>query len=226
MLSKKMGRKLNNAVSDYVVFDLETTGVNCSTDDVIEISAVKVVSGEVTEEFSTLVNPGRTIPFYATEVNGITDDMVADAPDFEAALSDFLAFAGDSVLVGHNIHRFDLKFLYRDAERFLGKTLGNDYIDTLEIAQLYLPELSHHKLTDLADHYRIDADGAHRALNDCRRNQMIFEKLKKEMENPSEAARNVRKCPRCGNILRKRSGRYGDFWGCMGYPDCRYTENQ
>ena len=225
MLSGKVGKKLKNAVSDYVVFDLETTGVNCSADDVIEISAVKVVSGEITDEFSTLVNPGRPIPFYATEVNGITDDMVSEAPDFETALSDFIVFAGDAVLVGHNIHRFDLRFLYRDAERFWGKTLANDYIDTLEIAQSYLPELSHHKLTDLAAHYGIDSDGAHRALNDCRMNQLVFEELKKEMQDPSEAARNVRKCPRCGSILRKRRGRYGDFRGCTGYPDCRYTEN-
>ncbi len=225
MLSKKRGKKLTSIVSDYVVFDLETTGVNCNADEVIEISAVKVIAGEVTEEFSTLVNPGRSIPFYATEVNGITDEMVADAPDFESVLSDFLEFVGDMVLVGHNIHRFDLRFLYRDTERFWDKTLGNDYIDTLDIAQQYLPELSHHKLADLAGHYGIDTDGAHRALNDCRMNQMVYEELKTEMKNPSEAARNVRKCPRCGNLLRRRNGRYGDFWGCTGYPDCRYTEN-
>ena len=225
MLSNKQGKKLSGPIFDYVVFDLETTGVNCNADDVIEISAVRVVSGEITGEFSTLVNPGRPIPFYATEVNGITDDMVADAPDFETALSDFLEFIGDAVLVGHNIRRFDLRFLYRDAESFWGKTLGNDYIDTLELAQLYLPELSHHKLTDLAEHFGIETEGAHRALCDCRMNQKIFECLKKEMENPSEAAKKVRKCPKCGNILKRRKGRYGDFLGCLGYPDCRYTEN-
>ena len=225
MLSKKTGKKLNTYVPDYVVFDLETTGVSCSSDAVVEISAIKVIGGEVVDEFTTLVNPGRPIPYYASEVNGITDDMVKDSPFFEEALSDFLEFAGDAVLVGHNIHTFDMKFLYRDAERFWGMTIGNDYIDTLQIARMYLPQLSHYKLVDLAEYYKISTAGAHRALNDCRMNQIVFEHLAKEMDNPSEDAKAVKKCPKCGNVLRKRNGRYGEFWGCMSYPGCTYTRN-
>lgn len=99
---------------------------------------------------------------------------------------------------GHNIHTFDMKFIYRDAEKYWGKTIGNDYIDTLQIARAYLPQLSTHKLTALAEYYDINPDGAHRALNDCRMNQQIFECLAKEMKNPSEAAKAVQKCPRCG----------------------------
>lgn len=225
MLSKKRGKKLNIYVSDYVVFDLETTGTSCITDEVVEISAIKVQHGEIVDEFSTLVNPGRPIPYYASEVNGITDDMVKYSPSFEEALSEFLNFAGDAVLVGHNIHTFDMKFLYRDAERFWGETIGNDYIDTLQIARAYLPVLNRHRLVDLADHYRVDARGAHRALNDCRMNHLVFEHLGKEMANSSKGAKAVKKCPRCGNILRKRTGKYGEFWGCMSYPECKFTEN-
>ena len=225
MLSKRPGKKLNTYVSDYVVFDLETTGVSCSSDAVVEISAIKVIGGEAVDEFTTLVNPGRPIPYRASEVNGITDDMVVNSPFFEEALSDFLEFVGDAVLVGHNIHTFDMKFLYRDAERFWGKTIGNDYIDTLQIARMYLPQLSHHKLVDLAEYYKISTDGAHRALNDCRMNQIVFEHLAKEMANPSEDVKTVKKCPKCGNVLRKRKGRYGEFWGCMSYPGCTYTRN-
>lgn len=225
MLSKKPGKKLNTYVPDYVIFDLETTGISCANDQVVEISAVKVRDRKVVEEFSTLVNPGIPIPFYASEVNGITDDMVADSPCFENALKDFLDFIGDSILVGHNIHTFDMKFIQRDTLKYFGKQVGNDYIDTLQIARLYLPELGHHKLTDLAVHYGINCDGAHRALNDCRMNQQIFEFLGKEMENPSDAAKSVKKCPKCGSPLKKRSGRYGNFWGCTGYLNCRYTKN-
>lgn len=206
-------------------FNLETTGISCTTDEVVEISAVKVQNGKVVDEFTTLVNPGRLIPCHASEVNGITDDMVANSPLFEEALSEFLTFVGDAVLVGHNIHTFDMKFLYRDAERFWGETIGNDYIDTLQIAKVYLPRLRHHRLVDLADYYGIDAEGAHRALNDCRMNQMVFEHLGKEIANPTDEAKAVKKCPRCGNVLRRRNGRYGEFWGCMSYPECRYTEN-
>ncbi|MBD5523799.1 MAG: DNA polymerase III subunit epsilon [Lachnospiraceae bacterium] len=225
MLSRKPGKKLNKYVSDYVVFDLETTGVSCNSDEVVEISAIKVIGGEVVDEFTTLVNPGRPIPYHASEVNGITDDMVKDSPFFEEVLFHFLEFVGDLVLVGHNIHTFDMKFLYRDAERFWGKTIGNDYIDTLQIARIYLPQLSHYKLVDLAKYYGISTVGAHRALNDCRMNQIVFEQLAKEMANPSEDTKAVKKCPKCGNVLRKRKGRYGEFWGCMSYPDCTYTRN-
>ncbi len=225
MLSKKPGKKLNAYVSDYVIFDLETTGISCTTDGVVEISAIKVEGGVVVDEFSELVNPGMPISSFASEVNGITDDMVKDCPSFDEVLGRFLEFIGDSVLVGHNIHSFDMKFIQRDAQKYFGKVVGNDYIDTLQIARLYLPELKHHKLTDMANHYGIDTDGAHRALNDCRMNQKVFECLRKEMEKPSDAAKNVKVCPECGSPLKMRKGRYGDFWGCTGFPDCRYTIN-
>ncbi len=225
MLSNEPGKKLNKYVSDYVIYDLETTGTSSANDRVVEISAVKVRNGQVDSEFSTLVNPEMPIPFFASEVNGITDDMVADAPVFEVALKDFLEFAGDDILVGHNIHTFDMKFIYRDVERYFGKTISNDYIDTLQIARAYLPQLSCHKLTALAEYYGINPDGAHRALNDCRMNQQIFELLGKEMKNPSAAAKAVPKCPKCGSVLKKRNGKFGEFWGCSSYPDCKYTRN-
>ena len=225
MLSKKAGKRRVEYVPDYVLFDLETTGVSWEKDEVVEISALKVKDGEVVDEFSTLVNPGMPIPYYASEVNGITDDMVADSPFFDKVLGEFLEFSGDAVLVGHNIHCFDMKFMQKSTQRYFGNLIGNDYIDTLQIARLYLPEMEHHTLTDLAAYYGIDADGAHRALNDCRMNQKVFECLKKEIENPSVAAKKVKKCPKCRNVLQRRKGKYGEFWGCMSYPECKYTRD-
>ena len=223
MLSENAGKKRVEYIPDYVLFDLETTGISWKNDEVVEISAVKVKSGEIIDEFSTLVNPGMPIPYRATAVNGITDDMVADSPTFDKALGEFLDFAGDAVLVGHNIHTFDMKFLQKSSQDYFGKLVGNDYIDTLVLAKLYLPNMKHHTLSDLAMHYGISTAGAHRALADCRMNQQVFEHLKDEIENPTEAARNVKKCPKCGNVLRKRNGKYGEFWGCMSYPECKYT---
>ena len=165
-----------------MVFDLETTGINQERDEIIEISAVKVRNHEIVEEFSTLVNPGRHIPAGATAVNGITDEMVKDAPDIGTAMGAFLSFIGDSVLVGHNIHTFDTNFVYDAAYRFLGKEVRNDYIDTLYMARKYLPELSHHKLTDVAAHFHLQTEGAHRALFDCMMNQGCYEELGKLME--------------------------------------------
>lgn len=183
MLGNKRGRLLNKYTPDYVVFDLETTGISPENDAVIEISAVKVKNGEVVEEFSTLVNPKRPIPYGARRVNGITDEMVADAPLFVDVLRDFLAFAGDDVLVGHNIHSFDMKFLYRDARKFYGRLPDNDYVDTLMMARKQLPNLPHHRLVDLAKYYHISSKGAHRALNDCHMNQKVFERMAAEMHS-------------------------------------------
>jgi len=228
MLSKKAGKKLNIYVSDYVVFDLETTGISCVTDKVIEISALKVKKGKVIDEFSTLVNPECHIPFYASRVNGITDKMVKDSPGFQEAFADFLEFVEEAVLVGHNIHTFDMKFLYRDANLFWKQTVSNDYVDTLQLARVCLPQLSNYKLTDLAEYYGISSEGAHRALCDCRMNQKVFERLGLEMTKigkSPEVARSEKRCPLCGAALKKRNGRYGDFWGCMSFPGCRYTEN-
>ncbi len=219
------GRKLNKYVSDYVVFDLETTGVSANTDEVIEISAVKVTGGNVAGEFSYLVNPGRQIPRTATAVNHITDAMVKDAPVFSEVLKDFLAFAGDMVLVGHNIHAFDMKFIYRDAEKYYSTVIENDYIDTLSLARMCLRQLKHHRLVDLAEYYGISSVGAHRALNDCYMNQRVFEKLGEEMEAASLKESEKRVCPKCGSNMVKRNGIYGTFFGCNSYPVCKHTEN-
>lgn len=222
MLGANKGKKLDQYVSDYVVFDLETTGISCYTDQVVEISAIKVEKGQTVGEFTSLVNPKCPISYGASQVNGITDEMVKDAPTFDKVLADFLDFAGSYVLVGHNIHTFDLKFIYRDCEKFFGKVPENDYVDTLSLARICLPGLGHHKLTDLSEYYGISTKGAHRALNDCRMNQLIYERLGAEME---EKKKDMKKCPRCGQLLCQRKGKFGLFLGCSGYPACRYTEN-
>lgn len=175
MLGDKPGRLLNKYAPNYVVFDLETTGISVKSDEVIEISALKVRDGKVVDEFSTLVNPGRSIPYGASRVNGITDEMVADAPVFFDVLREFFDFAGDDVLVGHNIHSFDMKFIYRDSQKYYGRIPDNNYLDTLIAARKHLPAMPHHRLVDLAEHYHISSKGAHRALNDCYMNQKVYE---------------------------------------------------
>ena len=176
-LGKNKGKQLLEYVPDYVVFDLETTGINCYKDSVVEISAVKVIGGRVENEFSSLVNPHRSIPYEVSKVNGITDAMVADAPLFNDVLMKFIDFTEGMTLVGHNIHSFDLKFIYRDSEKFYGGIPGNNYVDTLRLARKYLPQLKRHSLTLLAEYYGISTAGAHRALNDCHMNQQVYEQM-------------------------------------------------
>lgn len=227
MKQRNKGKRLNRYLEDYVVFDLETTGISQERDAIIEISAVKVEKHEIVGEFSTLVNPGRHIPAGATAVNGITDEMVKDAPGIEAAVQNFLDFIGDFVLVGHNIHTFDTNFVYDAALQFLGREVRNDYIDTLYMARSCLPELEHHKLTDVAAHFGLQTQGAHRALFDCMMNQGCYEALGKLMEEKKKkgAVSEEQSCPVCGGVLVLRKGKFGMFYGCSGFPACRFTWN-
>lgn len=222
---RNKGKRLNQYVPDYIVFDLETTGISVQYDKIIEISALKVKNGMVCEEFSTLVNPGRRIPAAATAVNGITDAMVAGAPGPGEVMEQFLQFIGKEILVGHNIHSFDTNFVYDAALEHCGIRLCNDYVDTLYMARNLLPQLSHHTLGAVSEYFHINTAGAHRALNDCRMNQLLYEELgklgdKNMSSGPAEAI-----CPLCGNELIRRKGRFGEFMGCSGFPGCRYTRN-
>ena len=214
------GRHTIKYYTDYVVFDLETTGISWQTDRIVELAAVKVSGGQVAEEFSTLVNPRVSIPYGATQINGISDADVADAPFIEEVLPAFLEFIKGQVLVGHNIASFDIRFINRACEESMLALPDNELVDTLPFAKAVLPGLAHYRLTDLTGHFGISSEGAHRALNDCRMNRLVYEYLGKALENA-----DLRCCPRCGSILVKRSGRFGSFWGCSQYPNCRYTEH-
>lgn len=220
MLGNNRGSLTKEYPSSYVVYDLETTGTSPRRNSIIEISAVKVIEHEIVDTFSTLINPECEIPYAATAVNGITDEMVADMPRIEEVFPLFMDFIGDEILIGHNIHNFDMKYLWKAALHLYGETVTNDYVDTLPLSRQRLPELAHHRLVDIAAHYGISIEGAHRALADCIMNQKCYELMLAE-----KPARGVKKCPVCGNIMKRRNGRYGEFWGCMGFPSCRYTEN-
>lgn len=221
-MTRNKGKRLNQYLGDYVVFDLETTGVRPGDDQIVEISAIRVREHQTVEEYSTLVNPQMHIPAAATAVNHITDQMVKDAPVLAEALSGFLQFVGNDILVGHNIHSFDLKFIYDGARRLFGAEVENNYIDTLFMARQCLPQLSHHKLSDVATYFHISTAGAHRALADCVMNQKCYEALGKIQQKKQQTQPEVL-CPKCGAQMVKRSGIYGQFYGCSDFPRCRGT---
>ncbi len=235
-MTREKGKRIDFCPENYVVFDLETTGLVPGTDQIIEISGIKVLGDNVSETFSTLVNPGMHIPYAATRVNGITDKMVRDAPSIQEALADFLKFTGDLVLVGHNIHTFDTNFVYDSALLDLGRKFQNDYVDTLYLSRNCLPQLHQHKLTDIAAYFDIDTDGAHRAMADCHMNYLCYVELGKLYVQKLAAQKLALPgsqehapdncCPECGRPLVQRKGRYGTFWGCTGYPMCRYTRKR
>ncbi|MDE7157059.1 MAG: topoisomerase DNA-binding C4 zinc finger domain-containing protein [Lachnospiraceae bacterium] len=220
MNERNKGNRLTKYVPDYVVFDLETTGISPLSDDIIEISALKVVNGMVVEEFSSLINPGRPIPYQATRVNHITDEMVQNAPDIAWGIQRFLEFTGNHILVGHNIHNFDLNFIYDAVMHLYGKEFQNDYIDTLVMSKKCLPQLPSHKLVDIAAYFGLNTNGAHRALQDCIMNQQCYEEMGKLQKHMT-----IMLCPKCGGEMVRRNGMFGEFYGCSNFPKCRFTKN-
>ena len=181
MLGSTKGEERFEYLRDYVVFDLETTGLSPNSDRIVEIAGVRVRDGNITEEFTSLVDPQCEIPESAIVVHGITNEAINNAPKLDKALREFEEFLDDDVLVGQNIVRFDMRFMWRDYPEIFGKTLANDYLDTLRIARRLLPNLKNHGTSSLCDYYGIDQTGAHRALFDCRMTQKIYENLGKQL---------------------------------------------
>ena len=163
----------------FVVFDLETTGLNSSPasgnmDKIIEIGAYKIDNGEIIESFSTFVNPAKRLSEEIIKLTGITQEMVDSAPVFEEAMPDFYKFCAGSVLVGHNIAGFDFKFVDYYCSK-LGYILDRKIIDTLHLSQELL-YLSNYKLNTVADKFNI-AFNHHRAVDDALATAKIFIEL-------------------------------------------------
>ncbi len=157
---------MNLRDATFVVADTETTGVNPATDRIIEIGAVRVVGGQITERFSQLVQPGRSIPRRITEITGITTGALVGAPPIADVLPAFRDFVGDAVLVGHNLP-FDTGFLDAEAARLGLPPLENRTLCTLRLARRILRGARSKGLGAVADHYGIVIHGRHRALGDA-----------------------------------------------------------
>ena len=160
---------------NYVVFDLETTGLEPQKDEIIEIGACKILNGKIVETFSTFVKPSRHIPKEITELTGIDDSMVEDAPTINYVLPDFYKFCYNCTMVGHNVS-FDISFIYNIAKK-LSYNFDNPLMDTIEMARKKLPGLKNYKLSTVVDKLNIVLDNAHRAINDATATAKVFIKL-------------------------------------------------
>jgi len=153
--------------SDFVVFDIETTGLNKDTDSIIEIAAVKVREGVIVDEFCELINPSVNLSQKIISLTGITDDMLRGKPKIDSVLNKFLDFARESVLAAHSVS-FDAGFIATWAKRLYGKQLKNTLLDTVELSRALYPELKSHKLNLVAAHLGIELKSHHRALDDAK----------------------------------------------------------
>ncbi len=160
----------------YVVFDVETTGLSSVYDSIIELAAVKMQDGNIIDKFEAFINPGHHLSAFTTELTGITDAMLADAPTAEPVLRRFIEFSEGSILVAHNAS-FDIGFINKGYERFGAEHTTLPVIDTLELSRLVNQHLKSHGLNRLARHYGVVLEQHHRAVYDAETTGNILIKL-------------------------------------------------
>ena len=161
----------------YVVFDLETTGLNPDQDEVIEIGAKKVAEGDVVGNFHSLIRVSKSIPDKVTALTGIDSKLLAnEGKHAEDVLVDFLSFIGDMSLVAHNIG-YDRRFLENLCERYHKPYITNRLVDTLYLSQKFFKGLDSYKLEDLAKHLQLERSNFHRSMDDAETTRQLYEKL-------------------------------------------------
>lgn len=170
----------------FVVFDLETTGLSPNLDRIVEIGAIKYQDGKIVDRFSRMVDPEIPMPAEATRVNGITQDMLTGQPTAKVAVPEFLAFAGNAILVAHNA-QFDTTFVSRTMGRLGLGFLKNDILDTKTMAQKAFPGKKSYALQNLAVELGIKALEAHRAVDDARVCLELFQACVDQL-NPGKQA--------------------------------------
>ena len=185
------GRSLLEIPDSFVVFDIETTGLNTSYNEIIEIGAIKVIDNKIVDTFHTLIKPKQEINSFITNLTGITNDMVSDAPSIKEALLNFLNYIGLLPLVGHNVN-FDINFVYDKLLEQNLPFLSNNYVDTLRLSRKLLKDLRNHKLGDLALYYNISYEGAHRGLKDAEITLRVLYKLQEEILNQYHTVENFK----------------------------------
>ncbi|MUK89879.1 PolC-type DNA polymerase III [Ornithinibacillus sp. L9] len=160
----------------YIVFDVETTGLSAVYDTIIELAAVKIQGGEIVDRFESFANPHHPLSQTTTDLTGITDDMVKDAPEIDDVLRDFYEWCGNDILVAHNAS-FDIGFLNQGYKKINYDKVINPVVDTLELARFLFPELKNHRLNTLCKHLDIELTQHHRAIYDAEATGYLLWKL-------------------------------------------------
>lgn len=165
----------------FVVFDTETTGLAFNSDEVIEIGAVKIVDGKLTEQFSTFIKPkNNPISETITQLTGISEKDVKDAPSFDEVAGDFAKFTDGAILVAYNSD-FDIGMITPQMRK-AGYDLNNEVIDALKVARDNVASVPNHKLATVAEALEVPLDGAHRAINDAIATAKVFRKLARKLK--------------------------------------------
>ncbi|RCW51570.1 MULTISPECIES: PolC-type DNA polymerase III [unclassified Halanaerobium] len=185
IITKPFPEKIDEV--EFIVFDLETTGLNPSQHEIIEIGAVKFKNGEIIDKFNTFVNAKNKIPSKITEITGIKEEMLKAAPSLKEAVNKFLEFADNSVLVAHNAD-FDYGFIRSALQNLNIKKDEFTVLDTLSLSRALVKDIKNYKLNTLSDYFAVDLKNHHRALDDALATAEILAnllKLLKEDKNDS-----------------------------------------
>ena len=171
MITNPKDKKIDE--EEFVVFDIETTGLNSHTNKIIEIGAVKIKAGRIIDRYSQLINPGISIPYHITEITSITNEQVANQPKIDEVIGKFVEFIGDAVLVAHNAP-FDMGFIKRDIKEYLNIDLECSVIDTLQMARDLFPDFKKYGLGDLNKSLGLALEKHHRAVDDSQATANMF----------------------------------------------------
>ena len=184
---REKGKSVLTLPTDYTVIDIETTGLDPTHDNIIEIACIKYRSGNEFDEFYSLVQPpvarygGRYVNSFIASFTGITNEMLENAPKFDEISSSLWDFLNGELLVGHNVN-FDINFLYDAFQQENGKLLQNDFLDTMRLARRCLPDLDHHRLIDLDEYFDIGGEH-HHAETDCEITNEVLLRLSKLVQD-------------------------------------------
>lgn len=187
----------------FVIVDVETTGLEPRLDSIIEIAAVKVLNGEIVDEWDTLINPGVFVPQETTDITGITTDMLDGSPKFIDIADDYLKFLGDgSVFVAHNVE-FDREFVNVHLMRSEREKMAHPYLCTFKLAKQVHPNLKKYGLGALAEVFEIDLSQAHRAIHDARATAHLFNKFMRVLHDGG--LKTIRDIPHIQNLPKEDS---------------------
>lgn len=184
------GKSIIGFPDEYCVIDTETTGLSSQYDNLIEVAAIKYKNGVEIDRFQSLVQPpgvddGYYVDGFITYLTGITNDMLENAPSIYEILPKFFDFIGDNILIGYNTS-FDINFLYDKALEFLNFTFSNDFIDIMRYSRKLYPELEHHRLVDMIEHFNISTEFSHRALADALSTHRCLLEMLKDIDNQDD----------------------------------------
>lgn len=176
---RKKGKSIIDSISDYTVIDIETSSINVKEAEVIELAAIRVRNSEIVDTYSTFIQPSCPVSPKITEITGITNEMLIDAPKIEEKMPEFLEFIGKDIILGHNIVSYDSTILYDVCVKLNLQSFNNDMLDTLYYSRYCDIKVPNQKLTTLTGYFNIEHE-AHRALGDCIANFKCYEKLKEK----------------------------------------------